>query len=232
MTIVSKLSRIIIVSAIALLSLSGEVALTRERRANTEHKVGLECVVDTDRNTIRDLINYPGAYESGYRQGTQSRIRSASFQPPSNDGEIARGYADGYHLKPYVGQITTVPTYNKVNCGCHTRILKDAVFEKNLEATCKSDREEIQSVNSDAYNPTAYTDGYLEGIRSKTNRQTFQARSAGGEFARGFEDGYFGRRSTGQRYTELPVKDYKCKCSLLIKHRDLDVEYGAERSSN
>jgi hypothetical protein len=229
---VSKFNRIVIVSAISLLSLASEVAIAKEHRSKAEHKPGLECVVDTNRDTIRDLINYPGAYESGYQQGTQARVRAASFQPPHSDGEIARGYNDGYYLKPYVGQLNIVRTYNKVRCGCHTRILKDAVFEDDLEATCKSDREEISSAYSDAYNPTAYTDGYLEGIRSKTKRETYQARSAGGEFARGFEDGYFGRRSTGQRYTELPVKDYKCKCSLLIKHRDLDVEYGAERSSN
>jgi hypothetical protein len=219
---VSKLSRIVIVGAITLLSLSGEVSIARERRQKAESKPNLECVVDTDRDTVRDLINYPGAYESGYKQGTQTRMRAGSFQPPA-DGELGRGYTDGYHLKPYTGQGTTVATYNKVRCGCHTRILKDAVFEDDIEATCKADREEIPSGSSDAYNPTAYTDGYLEGIRSKTKRETYQARFAGGEFARGFEDGYFGRRSTGQRYTELPVKDYKCKCRLIIKHHDVDA---------
>ncbi|WP_310423196.1 hypothetical protein [Chamaesiphon sp. VAR_48_metabat_135_sub] len=218
----SKLNRIVIVSAIALLSLSGEVSIAKEGRQKTERKPNLECIADTARETIRDLINYPGAYESGYQQGTRTRMRSGNFQPPAN-GEFGRGYTDGYYLKPYAGQGTTVSTYNKVKCGCRTRILKDAVFDEEIEASCKVDREEIPSASSDAYNPSAYTDGYLEGIRSKTKRETYQARFAGGEFARGFEDGYFGRRSTGQRYTELPVKDYKCKCRLIIKHNDVDA---------
>jgi hypothetical protein len=222
---VSKLNSIVIVSAIFLFGLAGEMAIAKEHRHHTDLNPGLQCIVKTDRQTIRDASNYPGAYESGYQQGTEARVRGQSLQPPNREGEFARGYTDGYQLKPYAGQITTVPTYNKVNCGCRIRILKDVVFREEIEASCKSDREEIEPTRSAAYNPTAYRDGYLEGIASKSKSETYQIRSAGGEFARGFEDGYFGRQNTGQRYTELPVKDYRCKCRLSI-------ESGIERSTN
>lgn len=46
----------------------------------------------------------PEPIESGYRHGTEARVKSATFQPPSTDGEIARGYSDGFQLKPYSGQ--------------------------------------------------------------------------------------------------------------------------------
>jgi hypothetical protein len=222
---VSKISKIFGVSVLSLLSLTGEVAIAKEHRHHTDSTPGLKCVVTTDRQTVRDLINYPGAYESGYQQGTEARVRGGSLQPPINEGEISRGYTDGYQLKPYAGQVTIVSTYNKVHCGCRTLILKDTFFSEEIEATCRSDREEIASATSDAYHAHAYTDGYREGIAARAKRETYKARTAGGEFARGFEDGYFGRRNTGQRYTELPVKDYQCKCRLLIRHNDVDTEY-------
>ena len=221
----NKLTKIVIVSATSLLSCSDRIAIASEPRVHTDSKPGLQCLASTDRQTVRDGINYPGAYESGYQQGTEARVRGASLQPPTDNGEFARGYTDGYQLKPYVGQLVTVPTYNKINCGCRTRILKDVVFRDEIEATCKPGREEIEPGKSDAYHANAYTDGYREGIDSKAKRETYRAKSAGGEFARGFEDGYFGRRSTGQRYTELPVKDYRCKCRLTIRHDNLDTEY-------
>jgi hypothetical protein len=113
-----------------------------------------------------------------------------------------------------------------VTCGCRTRILKDIIFKEEIEATCRAERQESTATwQSDAYNATAYADGYREGVESKAKRETYQVRSAGGEFARGFEDGYFGRKSTGQRYTATPVKDYQCKCRLVIKRNNLDVEY-------
>ena len=73
----------------------------------------------------------------------------------------------------------------------------------------------------DAYHPQAYTNGYREGMASKAKRETYQARSAGSEFTRGFEDGYFGRANSGQRYTAMPVKDYRCQCRLnLVTERE------------
>gem|GEM_PF-1135296 len=51
---------------------------------------------------------------------------------------------------------------------------------------------------SAANHPHAYADGYREGEQSARNREAYQPRTAGGEFARGFEDGYFNRPYTGQ----------------------------------
>ncbi len=51
---------------------------------------------------------------------------------------------------------------------------------------------------SAADHPHAYADGYREGEQSARNREAYQPRTAGGEFARGFEDGYFNRPYTGQ----------------------------------
>ncbi len=96
------------------------------------------------------------------------------------------------------------------------RILKDILFRTELCVSCQSEHQETASIErSDAYHPQAYNDGYREGIASKANRETYQARTAGGEFARGFEDGYFGKANSGQRYTALPIKDYQCQCRLL-----------------
>lgn len=52
-----------------------------------------------------------------------------------------------------------------------------------------------------ADHPGAYRDGYREGRESARRREVYQPRTAGGEFANGFEDGYFGRRFAGQQYS-------------------------------
>ncbi len=189
----------------------------REYRTHSNSEPGVQCVVKSKRITSRDPVNYPGAYEEGYVQGANARASAASFQSPTKDGELARGYADGYERKAYAGQLTIVPTVNKVSCGCRTRILKDILFRSAIEVACIAERLEIESTErSDAYHPQAYSDGYREGIASKAKRETYQARSAGGEFARGFEDGYFGRANSGQRYTVSPTKDYRCQCRLNL----------------
>jgi hypothetical protein len=51
-----------------------------------------------------------------------------------------------------------------------------------------------------ADHPGAYADGYSEGRRSASKGESFKPRTAGGEFARGFDDGYYGRSFTGQEY--------------------------------
>jgi hypothetical protein len=53
--------------------------------------------------------------------------------------------------------------------------------------------------NSAADHPGAYRDGYTQGRESARKGESFKPRTAGGEFARGFEDGYFGRAFTGQK---------------------------------
>jgi hypothetical protein len=47
--------------------------------------------------------------------------------------------------------------------------------------------------------PQAYDDGYREGAATARDKKPFEPRSAGGEFARGFEDGYYGRTYAGQQ---------------------------------
>jgi hypothetical protein len=149
----------------------------------------VQCVVKSNRTTTRDPVNYPGAYEEGYIQGTKARGSAASFQSPTKDGELARGYTDGYERKAYAGQLTIVPTINDVSCSCRTLILKDILFRSTLAVACITEKIETESAErSDAYHPQDYNDGYREGIASKAKRETYQARSAGGEFARGFED--------------------------------------------
>ncbi|MEO8890542.1 MAG: hypothetical protein ABI417_03245 [Coleofasciculaceae cyanobacterium] len=49
-----------------------------------------------------------------------------------------------------------------------------------------------------ADHPGAYRDGYSEGRQSKRSGDRYSPRTSGGEFARGFEDGYYGRRFVGQ----------------------------------
>jgi hypothetical protein len=44
----------------------------------------------------------------------------------------------------------------------------------------------------------AYADGYREGEQSARNRVAYKPRTVGGEFARGFEDGYFNLPYSGQ----------------------------------
>jgi hypothetical protein len=227
LSIVRKLTWVNILGVLIFSAHAGSIAIANEAKPHSRANPGVKCVeVERQRTTLRDPLNYPGAYEQGFQQGTAARTRGASFQPPTAVGELARGYADGYRLKPYAGQATTVPTTNEVKCGCRLRILQDIIFRSAIEPMCKSNRDEILSGRSDAYHPQAYDDGYREGINSKAKKETYQPRTAGGEFARGVEDGYFGRANTGQRYTELPIKDYKCKCSLVIRHdRGSDDEY-------
>ncbi len=55
-------------------------------------------------------------------------------------------------------------------------------------------------IRNPADHPDAYTDGYSEGRQSRRNGDVYKPRTAGGEFSRGFEDGYFGRRFSGQKY--------------------------------
>jgi ribosome modulation factor len=223
---VRKLNWVIIVGVLVFSALAGSIAIANEAKPHSRANPGVKCTeVERDRRTVRDRLNYPGAYEQGFQQGTAARTRGASLQPPTAVGELARGYTDAYQLKPYAGQATTVPTTNEVKCGCRLRILQDVVFRSAIEPICKSTKEEILSGRSDAYHPQAYDDGYREGIASKAKNETYQPRTAGGEFARGVEDGYFGRANTGQRYTELPIKDYKCRCNLVIRHDRDEEEY-------
>ena len=55
-----------------------------------------------------------------------------------------------------------------------------------------------------ADHPHAYADGFRQGQQSFRKGKAYKPRTAGGEFARGFEDGYFNRPFTGQKVVVLP----------------------------
>ena len=60
------------------------------------------------------------------------------------------------------------------------------------------------------YHPEAYIDGYSQGERSAIKGEAYKPRTAGGEFGRGFYDGYFGRKFTGQkRVVPNKITSYK-----------------------
>ncbi len=49
--------------------------------------------------------------------------------------------------------------------------------------------------------PNAYDDGYREGVAEAKQGKPFSTRTAGGEFSRGYEEGYRGQPYSGQRNT-------------------------------
>lgn len=51
---------------------------------------------------------------------------------------------------------------------------------------------------STANHPNAYANGFREGEQSARNRVAYKSRTVGGEFARGFEDGYLNLPYAGQ----------------------------------
>jgi hypothetical protein len=55
------------------------------------------------------------------------------------------------------------------------------------------------AIRNSANHPDAYSDGYREGQQSASKREEYRPRTSGGEFGRGFEDGYYGRSFTGQQ---------------------------------
>lgn len=60
--------------------------------------------------------------------------------------------------------------------------------------------QKVRVVQDAADHPGAYRDGYREGEESASEGEAYEPRTAGGEFARGFEDGYYGRPFTGQQH--------------------------------
>jgi len=59
---------------------------------------------------------------------------------------------------------------------------------------------QTEVIQNPADHPSAYADGYSEGRQSARKGEAYQPRTVGGEFGRGFEDGYWGRGFTGQDY--------------------------------
>lgn len=61
--------------------------------------------------------------------------------------------------------------------------------------------EKTRTIRDSASHPNAYDDGYREGAEAAREGDGYEPRSVGGEFARGFDDGYYGRPYTGQQNT-------------------------------
>lgn len=77
------------------------------------------------------------------------------------------------------------------------------IFAPQAQATIYDDCDLVPQVRihrNPADHPDAYADGYSEGRQSIRKKEPYKPRTAGGEFARGFEDGYYGRSFTGQKY--------------------------------
>ena len=61
--------------------------------------------------------------------------------------------------------------------------------------------EKTRTVEDAGYHPNAYDNGYREGAESARKQESYQPRTAAGEFSRVFDDGYYGRPYTGQKNT-------------------------------
>jgi hypothetical protein len=89
-------------------------------------------------------------------------------------------------------------------------------------------REVIQNA---ADHPTAYTNGYSEGRQSVRKGDAYKPRSAGGEFSRGFDDGYYGHPFSGQQYA-VPdrVREFTTQqCETYTGNQDNDDRYYGDR---
>ena len=86
--------------------------------------------------------------------------------------------------------------------------LQKNTYNNKITAVCYEQKNTITHTHhSEANHPGAYADGYGEGHRNAGKGDKYEARSAGGEFSRGYEDGYFGRANTGQNVSAT-VNDY------------------------
>ncbi|PSF36062.1 hypothetical protein C7H19_15075 [Aphanothece hegewaldii CCALA 016] len=71
-------------------------------------------------------------------------------------------------------------------------------------------------VKDSANHQKAYDHGYYEGKRERIEGKKYEHRTAGGEFARGYEDGFFDRNYAGQatvvsdRPVQQTLNQYKC----------------------
>ncbi|MEH1900071.1 MAG: hypothetical protein V7L04_01280 [Nostoc sp.] len=93
-----------------------------------------------------------------------------------------------------------------------TKILVAAIFSLIAGSTsllfpqaAKADRvvychpvTDNRVLKSAADHPDAYANGFREGEQSARNRVAYKPRTAGGEFARGFQDGYLNLPYAGQ----------------------------------
>ncbi|MDF5716979.1 MAG: hypothetical protein PUP93_24705 [Rhizonema sp. NSF051] len=128
------------------------------------------------------LFNNKPAQADGYNHGGYAR--------GSNHGGYARGYhhggyARGYYHGGYGGYGGFYGGYSP---------FYDGGFGPYPLASCYPDVRE-----NSAYHPQAYADGYTQGQRRAADGDKYERRTAGGEFARGFKDGYYGKEFVGQK---------------------------------
>jgi|GEM_PF-5669943 len=86
--------------------------------------------------------------------------------------------------------------------------------------------EKVRVIKDSGNHPNAYDDGYREGVEDAREGKEYEPRSAGGEFARGFDDGYYGRPYTGQQNT-IPNRreNYTSRqCSTYYYDKDDSIE--------
>ncbi|HEY9652212.1 MAG TPA: hypothetical protein V6C95_16235 [Coleofasciculaceae cyanobacterium] len=111
----------------------------------------------------------------------------------------------------------TVPTY---------LVFPEKVFA-DTQTVCYPVTQ-AQVIQNPADHPNAYADGYSEGRQSARKGETYRPRTAGGEFGRGYNDGYYGRDFTGQEYSVANRVEYYTsqQCNTYTTHnnhhRDLD----------
>ncbi len=115
-----------------------------------------------------------GGYARGYHHGGYAR------------GYYHGGYARGYYHGGYGG-------FGGSFYGGYSPFY-DGGFGPYPLASCYPDVRE-----NSAYHPQAYADGYTQGQRSSADGDKYERRTAGGEFARGFKDGYYGKEFVGQK---------------------------------
>lgn len=73
--------------------------------------------------------------------------------------------------------------------------------------------------------PNAYDDGYREGAENDREGEAYEPRTAGGEFARGFDDGYYGRPYASQQNTVLDRSEnyMASQCNNYYYDRDDEI---------
>jgi hypothetical protein len=92
--------------------------------------------------------------------------------------------------------------FNNQPAQAHRRYYRDRIFYERLYPTRYCYPVTQWLVDEDpAYHPQAYADGYRQGQSSAKNGETYKPRTAGGEFARGFDDGYYRREFANQKQT-------------------------------
>ncbi|MDF5730230.1 MAG: hypothetical protein PUP92_19975 [Rhizonema sp. PD38] len=131
-----------------------------------------------------------GPNHGGYARGSNH----GGYARGSNHGGYARGYnhgryyAHGYYHGGYGGFGGFGGFY-----GGYSPFYYGGYGAYPL-ASCYPDVRQ-----NSAYHPQAYADGYTQGQRSAVDGDKYERRTAGGEFARGFSDGYYGKEFAGQK---------------------------------